>query len=132
MLAGAAGAAWAPPVAVGLLAALFAFGASRGLDIAPIYGAGMVLVGELIAHPRWLEGAGRQVAALLATASFGGLLAALALAAASIGVRRSLLPTVLGAIAILGAGATLARLGGTASSRNRRDHASVNQQDGSP
>lgn len=125
----AAGATWAPSGCVALLAVLFAVGGRGALDVAPLYGAGVLLVGELAAQAAelrelrdapgqdarftraagWIEGAGERVRVTLGAAALGTLLAALALAAASIGLPRSVLLTLAGTLAVLATGATLTR-----------------------
>lgn len=108
------------PWSLALLAALFLLGMHDSLVLAPIYGAGLLLVGELAQcsielrgvawlSPRWIAS---RLAGILALAALGVCASAFAAGAATIAAARSVTLTGVGALAtmvLLGAIAQLAR-----------------------
>jgi hypothetical protein len=113
------------PWSLALLATLFLLGEHDSLVLAPIYGAGLLLVGELAQCSSELRGVkwltlrwiASRLAASLALAALGAGAGAVTAAAATIAAARSVALTAAGALATVVAVGTIALLA------RRRDRA---------
>ena len=117
-LAVAVGSAAPIPWALALLAVVFLLDGHDSLLLAPIYGAGLLLVSELAQGSIDLRGVGRltpgwiaaRLAAILALSALGAGAGAVVAAAATIGAARSVALTAAGAFAAVVALGTIALL----------------------
>jgi hypothetical protein len=121
-LALAVGSAAPIPWSLALLAVVFLLDGGDSLVLAPIYGTGLLVVGEIAQCSIDLRGVGwltpgwvaSRLAAILAIAALGACAGAVAAAAATIAAARSVVLTAAGAVAgvmVLGTIAVLARRG---------------------
>lgn len=117
-LAVAIGSAAPIPWSLALLAVVFLLHGHDSLVLAPIYGAGLLLVGEVAQASIDLRGVGcltpgwiaSRLAAILALSALGAGAGAVVAAAATIGAARSVALTAAGAIAAVMAVGTIALL----------------------
>jgi hypothetical protein len=117
-LAVAVGSVTPIPWSLALLAVVFLLHRRDSLVLAPIYGAGLLLVGELAQGSIDLRGVGwltpnwiaSRLAAILALSALGAGAGAVVAAAATIGAARSVALTAAGAVAAVMALGTIALL----------------------